>query len=241
MIDMANDSHLFRDREQLQREGWELRGNVFHRGEARYLPLYEAKMMHHFDHRWATYAGTRTREVSLREKQDPDFVVLPRYWVPEPEVTARSARAPRELGRAWLAGKAAEVQEILAAWWLGACALANLELPRPLLQLKDRLSLNTAKARKWGEEFPLSPAELAALPERSADLAAADEAGLLALAGQILRERTPPFLLGWRDITNATNERTVIAGVLPWVGVGHTIPFLKIINASKIFISCRYC
>jgi hypothetical protein len=240
MFHMANDSHLFRDREQLQREGWELQGNVFHRGEARFLPLYEAKMMHHFDHRWATYEGSRTREVSLREKQNPDFVVLPRYWVPEPEVTARSARAPRELGRAWRAGKAEEVQKILAAWWLGAGVLSGLEPPRPLVQLKDRLGLNTAQARKWGEDFPLSPAELQALPERAAALAAADEAGLLALAGQILRERTPPFLLGWRDIANATNKRTVIAGVLPWVGVGHKIPLIIFNEFNALSVASTY-
>ncbi|HQO81998.1 MAG TPA: N-6 DNA methylase, partial [Deltaproteobacteria bacterium] len=38
MFDMANDSHLFSDH-----EGTDL------------LPLYEAKMIHQFDHRWATY------------------------------------------------------------------------------------------------------------------------------------------------------------------------------------------
>ena len=32
------------------------------------------------------------------------------------------------------------------------------------------------------------------------------------------------WLMGWRDITNATNERTVIASVVPRVGVGHTMP-----------------
>ena len=31
------------------------------------------------------------------------------------------------------------------------------------------------------------------------------------------------WLLGWRDITNATNERTVIAGVVPRVGCGHKL------------------
>jgi hypothetical protein len=222
LFNMTSDSHLFRTRKQLQQEGWELKGNVFHRGEERYLPLYEAKMMHHFDHRWATYEGTKTREVRRREKENPDFVVLPRYWVPEPEVTARSARAPRELGRAWLAGKAKEVQEILASWWLGAGVRTGVEPPRPLLQLQARLGLNIIKARTWGEAFPLSPAELAALPERSAALAAADESGLLTLAGQVLRERTPPFLLGWRDIARSTDERTVIAGVLPIFGVGDT-------------------
>ena len=51
MFDMSNDSHLFRTREQLETEGWRLEGNVFHRDEERYLPLYEAKMATLLDHR----------------------------------------------------------------------------------------------------------------------------------------------------------------------------------------------
>lgn len=50
----------------------------------RMLPLYEGKMIHHFDHRWATFQPDgSTREVSLEEKIDPDFTSLPRYWVRE--------------------------------------------------------------------------------------------------------------------------------------------------------------
>ena len=45
MFHMANDSHLFRTREQLEAEGWRLEGNVFTQIEDRYLPLYEAKMV----------------------------------------------------------------------------------------------------------------------------------------------------------------------------------------------------
>ena len=56
MFDMANDSGLFRTRDQLERDGWTLTGNVFVRGSERMLPLYEAKMIHHFDHRLGTYA-----------------------------------------------------------------------------------------------------------------------------------------------------------------------------------------
>ena len=43
MFDMANDSGLFRTRDQLERDGWTLAGNVFVRGGKRMLPLYEAK------------------------------------------------------------------------------------------------------------------------------------------------------------------------------------------------------
>ena len=34
------------------------------------------------------------------------------------------------------------------------------------------------------------------------------------------------WLMGWRDITNATNERTVIATVFPRVGVGNNLPLM---------------
>ena len=55
MFDMSNDSHLFRTREQLENEGWRLAGNIFQRRNEQYLPLYEGKMISHFDHRFGTY------------------------------------------------------------------------------------------------------------------------------------------------------------------------------------------
>lgn len=56
----------------------------------RMLPLYEAKMIHHYDHRWATYERDgSTRYVTVDEKRDPQFVVMPRYWVREAVVADR--------------------------------------------------------------------------------------------------------------------------------------------------------
>jgi hypothetical protein len=56
----------------------------------RMLPLYEAKMIHHYDHRWATYEPDgSTRDVTLAEKQDSDIAALPRYWVRESVVRDR--------------------------------------------------------------------------------------------------------------------------------------------------------
>ena len=132
MFHMANDSRLFRERKELERDGWALQGNLFVRGRERCLPLYEAKMIHHYDHRWATYtpAGD-TRDLTPAEKRDPAYAPLPRYWVEEQHVAA-------------------------------------------------------ALAGRWAKEW----------------------------------------LLGFRDITNTTNERTVIAGVLPKMAVGHTLPLI---------------
>ena len=43
------------------------------------LPLYEAKMIHRYDHRWARYEPDCTvRAVTIEEKRDSDFAVMPR-------------------------------------------------------------------------------------------------------------------------------------------------------------------
>ena len=52
MLDMANDSGLFRTAAQLQAEGfYPVQGNRWKRGEELYLPLYQGRMIHQFDHR----------------------------------------------------------------------------------------------------------------------------------------------------------------------------------------------
>ena len=132
MFHMSNDSHLFRTRADLEAEGWELNGNVFHRNRAEHLPLYEAKMIHIYDHRWATLQGKKEAggPLSPAGKLDPSDTVLPRYWVEAREVYRRTADLPKD--------------------------------------------------RRW--------------------------------------------LMGWRDITNTTNERTVVGGVFPLVAVGNNLP-----------------
>ncbi len=126
MLDMSNDSGLFRDSES-----------------SNSLPLYEAKMFHQFDRGWATYQGLDVRDVSLTEKQDPDFRVTPRYWV-------------------------------------------------------DKQEVDNKLAGKWDKQW----------------------------------------LLAFRDITNATNERTSIASLLPRIAVGHKAPliFTQIDNIQ--LVSC---
>ncbi|MDX2282567.1 MAG: hypothetical protein NW241_00335 [Bacteroidia bacterium] len=68
----------------------------------RMLPLYEAKMIWHYDHRFASFDGADargdTRSLSPEEQQDPAALAQPWYWVPEEEV-ARKAD-----GRKWFVG-----------------------------------------------------------------------------------------------------------------------------------------
>ncbi|HBO3044340.1 TPA: N-6 DNA methylase [Pseudomonas aeruginosa] len=73
LFHMAEDSHLFRDR-----------------AGPGVAPLYEAKMIHQFDHRWATYIPSGdSRELSEREKEDSGFSITPRYWVEAGELDSR--------------------------------------------------------------------------------------------------------------------------------------------------------
>jgi len=86
MFDMTNDSHLFRTHEQLEPDSWTLQGNVFYNSREIYLPLYEGKMILHYDHRFGSYtagAGPETYELNPAEHERPSRLPLPRYWVHE--------------------------------------------------------------------------------------------------------------------------------------------------------------
>ena len=98
MLDMSNDSGLF-----------------MNTPEGDCLPLYEAKMMHQFDHRWATYTEDGSiRNVTLEEKQDPDYEVRPRYWVDRKQVLAKLAAVPSNVIKAWLSEDEGQLRKELA-------------------------------------------------------------------------------------------------------------------------------
>ncbi|TAU15476.1 type II DNA modification enzyme [Rhizobium ruizarguesonis] len=127
---MAEDSEWFRTAENLSKGGFHRSGMNWVRNNESYVPLYEAKMIHQFDHRWATYDGTESVDVTATKKADASFEVAPRYWVPQREV-------------------------------------------------EERL-----RSRHW----------------------------------------TRDWLIGWRDITNATNQRTLISSIFPKVACGDKFP-----------------
>jgi N-6 DNA Methylase len=109
MFDMANDAGVFHTRDDLDRAGWRLRGNVFARGDEQMLPLYEAKMIRYYDHRLGTYEGQTEAQAAVGtlprpthdQQDDPDFAVLPRYWVAKEQVDERLAD---RWDRDWLLG-----------------------------------------------------------------------------------------------------------------------------------------
>ncbi len=132
MFHMSNDSGLFRTAAQLTAEGAEReRANWLGSDNQVWVPLYEAKMVHQFDHRWATYEdnGSDSRDMTDAEKRDPASFAQPRYWIKE-----------------------SDKESVLAE----------------------------RQTRQW--------------------------------------------LMGWRNITNGTNERSFISTVIPRVAVGHSMP-----------------
>jgi type I restriction-modification system DNA methylase subunit len=245
MFDMANDSNSFRTIAQLEKEGWTREGTDWIREEKGTLewrvPLYEAKMIHHYDHRWATYAGGSTadeegsRDCTLAEKQDPNYEPTPRYWVPEDEVHLRAARVPATLKRAYRDGDEDRCLKAMVDWLMGYYLLAEGRpaKEREIVQLLGpernwRAVLGTIVEKYIGDPkvqptakdcqrtTPLTPDDLLFLKQAPQDP--------IELAAAILERKQPRWLMGWRDICRSTDERTVIGGVFPRCGVGNNLP-----------------
>lgn len=113
LFNMTSASHLFYTRPKAEAEGWERMGNRWRMGDDTLLPLYEAKLFHQFDHRWATYldtasefnpitgddenGGPETRDITSGEKADPTITIQPRYWVDERWCLLIAADLPGEV------------------------------------------------------------------------------------------------------------------------------------------------
>ena len=86
-------------------------GSFIQEPKSDYVPVYEAKMIHQFDHRWARFVEAATgmsgdvepEKMGDGEKADVACTARPRYWVHERDVLARIARVPTRVSRAWLA------------------------------------------------------------------------------------------------------------------------------------------
>ena len=95
MFHMTNDSHLFRTATQLDSEGfYPVQGNRWKRGDDLYLPLYQGRMIHQFDHRANsvvinpenTHNPYLSEEVTDEQHADPIFLPQSQYWIPASQV-----------------------------------------------------------------------------------------------------------------------------------------------------------
>ncbi|THD71265.1 type II DNA modification enzyme [Thalassobius vesicularis] len=258
MFHMSNDSGYFRGTDDLEKIGFARTGTDWeHSDGRRYVPLYEAKMIHHYDHRWATYEGEDeeqgTRDVTLEEKQDPNFEPTPRYWVPEDEVDMRASRVPTRLKTAFKKDDAEGCLKILAEWVLGSTP--GLSPQNPVASLRDiqahlaavlgpQATSSTVVGRSlqnWLSAAAPRGVEMQRYtPLDQEDLAFIKEYGgrWLELTGDLIDRKKARWFLSWRDITNSTNERTVIAAVYPYSGVSNKLPVMNLPSANGIDAAC---
>jgi hypothetical protein len=127
MFDMADSSYEFKSAQQLIQMGLLTTAAVSSRGNPAYVPLYEAKMIHLFDHRWATFEGNEIRDATVSEKQSREFEPSPRFWVQAQRV--RDRLATKNWSHAWLIGwrdicRSTDERTVIAACY-PAVAISN--------------------------------------------------------------------------------------------------------------------
>ena len=99
MFHMANDSKYFRTEKDLEENECDRVGEYWIKGDTRYVPLYEAKMIHQFDHRFGDAATLTSRPKNSpwpRFDKDapnlPSREATPWYWVEEGEYINRKSK-----------------------------------------------------------------------------------------------------------------------------------------------------
>lgn len=107
MLDMSNDSYLFRTYAQLTELGATLNGTTFTTvdGET-YVPLYEGKMIWHYNHHYGSWPieGERPNSINMpseTELENPDSCIMPWYWVPLSAVNDRLVKYDKDGNIVW--------------------------------------------------------------------------------------------------------------------------------------------
>ncbi|MFD8415654.1 Eco57I restriction-modification methylase domain-containing protein [Streptomyces sp. NPDC059650] len=164
MFMMNTDSDKFRTYEDLIVEGWHLEGNIFVKAGEQMLPLYEGKMLHHYDNRFSTYENASDKQLNkgtlprltVEQHQNPHAVPLPRYWVPKQDFpTGEFDESGQEIMapgvRSRLAAKGWDREWVMG--WREICRASD-----------ERTMITTvAPAHGFGNKFPLALSPNAAL------------------------------------------------------------------------------
>lgn len=195
MFHMSNDSGLFVGAELLKRVQGDGHAELVSASGSRYLPLYEAKLMHQFDHRWNTFVNGEPKDVTVEQKEDINFTVTPQYYVPYAETVLRTTTLDLKISQA--------LREAMDG------------------DEKRLRSLVAEKAASSGDLFATESADGVDWQKvyASEDLSKA--------VFEVAEKLCPKYQLGYREITNTTNARTVIATILPFCGAGNKIPLIR--------------
>lgn len=197
MFDMSNDSNIFITEQKKD-----------------YLPLYEAKLMHQFDHRWNTFVNGSPVDVSPEQKSDPDFSVTPQYYVPYTETVLRATSLDLKIVQA--------LREAIASASLSKQAVG--ERTTTVGERSRTEKLRSLVAEKTGAAGDLFVNENTDGIDWQKVYASED---LSKAVFEVAEKLCPKYQLGYREITNTTNARTVIATILPFCGAGNKIPLIR--------------
>ena len=239
MFMMNTDSGLFRTQKQLAQDGWKLEGNVFVRGDRRYLPLYEAKLFHQYDHRFATFEGVdegslrsgNARELAPIEKADPEAVTIPRYWVPEEEVEKKLDKR-NEIGHTLLDR---QTDSSSSKNWLAG------RFPED--HAGDRRTHRTLRHDSWRGDQRfwhyyfgrfIAFRDIASPTNQRTSIFVAIPGVAVSNKAPLVQIEYAQWLQAFRGITNATNERTVVSDSISTSGVGNSAPVMTYEHSQAI-------
>ncbi|MEK9629497.1 MAG: hypothetical protein VW455_10820 [Nitrospinota bacterium] len=99
MFHMTNDSHLFKTKEELEKDGfYPVEGNRLQKGEEEFLPLYEGKMVQAYDHRAASVVvnlenlnrPAQPFPTSFTQYINSNYYPTPQFWIKSNEIKIAS-------------------------------------------------------------------------------------------------------------------------------------------------------
>ena len=138
MFHMANDSGYFKSSADLLSENaYTVPKGLWKKGKDNFLPLFQARMIHQFDNRYASIGRNTKADMNqfysepttLEEHLDVNFVPTPQYWVNEKEIAWPEdkpwAIAFRDIARA------TDARTMIAAL-IPRCAISH---PLPLIKV----------------------------------------------------------------------------------------------------------
>ncbi|BAY42012.1 putative type II DNA modification enzyme (plasmid) [Nostoc sp. NIES-2111] len=111
LFNITSDNKLFKTKYELKKLEFISDGYNFIKDLDIYFPLYESKFIEHFNHRKATFQGIdedkiygtrpQTNKVDISLLSNPNWTILPRYWVSKEQVLSR---IPETWKYSWLIG-----------------------------------------------------------------------------------------------------------------------------------------
>ena len=206
--------------------------------EAGYIPklddhvVYEGKNIQQYDHRWATYHGgdvsdkPETAEVSVTEKSNKDFEIRSRYLVGTLDLLKATTVFPDEVIEAATGKDPHACAAAMASFILGHEGSGEMEMKNQSASITGKYGavFSTLSGRsEWAIESVIGKAKRYRTFGEEEIAIMKNAAGPAEALSQIISKRLPKWFIGWRDITSATNERTMLAAVIPYSGPSYTL------------------